>query len=130
MDPQNKQNNNRAGKNPFNLSGKDPKDKKKFNFSLVYLLLFLVLLGYWLLSGTETRTVEVDNTQFKQMVENRDIDHVEYVRSVEKVNIFLKTEALDKPAYDKVKENVDGPQYSLPAGDFQVFYNELKDMNM
>ena len=128
MDPQNKQNNNRAGKNPFNLSGKDPKDKKKFNFSLVYLLLFLVLLGYWLLSGTETRTVEVDNTQFKQMVENRDIDHVEYVRSVEKVNIFLKTEALDKPAYDKVKENVDGPQYSLPAGDFQVFYNELKDI--
>ena len=128
MDPQNKQNNNRAGKNPFNLSGKDPKDKKKFNFSLIYLLLFLVLLGYWLLSGTETRTVEVDNTQFKQMVENRDIDHVEYVRSVEKVNIFLKTEALDKPAYDKVKENVDGPQYSLPAGDFQVFYNELKDI--
>ena len=81
-----------------------------------------------MLSNTEMSAIDVDNTQFKQMVENQDIDHVEYVRRTEKVNIFLKQEALDKPAYEKVSENVDGPQYSMPAGDFQVFNSELKDI--
>ncbi|MBP5205207.1 MAG: ATP-dependent metallopeptidase FtsH/Yme1/Tma family protein, partial [Bacteroidales bacterium] len=108
--------------------GKNSKDKKGLSFGLVYLLIFLALIGYWAMSGTEMRTVDVDNTQFKQMVENKDIDHVEYVRRSEKVNIFLKTDALDKPAYEKVRENVDGPQYSLPAGDFQVFNSELKEI--
>ncbi|MBO4381440.1 MAG: ATP-dependent zinc metalloprotease FtsH [Bacteroidales bacterium] len=87
-----------------------------------------MLIVYWMLTGSENKSIEIDNTQFKQMVENQDIDHVEYVRSSEKVNIFLKQDALDKPAYEKVCENVDGPQYSMPAGDFQVFHSELKDI--
>ena len=128
MAQQKKQNNGRMGGNPFDKMGKNSKDKKGLSFGLVYLLIFLALFGYWAMSGTEMRTVDVDNTQFKQMVENKDIDHVEYVRRSEKVNIFLKTDALDKPAYEKVRENVDGPQYSLPAGDFQVFNSELKEI--
>ena len=128
MAQQKKQNNGRMGGNPFGNMGKNSKDKKGLSFGLVYLLIFLALIGYWLLSGNEMRTVDVDNTQFKQMVENKDIDHVEYVRRSEKVNIFLKTEALNKPAYEKVRDNGNGPQYSLPAGDFQVFNTELKEI--
>ena len=126
-------NNSRYGKNSSGNKDKDPKNKKGIGqafgrFGLVYLSIFLALMFYWMLSDSNVRVVDIDNTQFKQMVENRDIDHVEYVRRTEKVNVFLKTDALDKPAYDKVKENVDGPQYSLPAGDFQVFNSELKDI--
>ena len=126
-------NNSRYGKNSSGNKDKDPKNKSGIGqalgrFGLVYLSIFLALMLYWMLSDSNVRVVDIDNTQFKQMVENRDIDHVEYVRRTEKVNVFLKTEALDKPAYDKVSENVDGPQYSLPAGDFQVFNSELKDI--
>ena len=126
-------NNSRYGKNSSGNKDKDPKNKSGIGqafgrFGLIYLFVFLALMLYWMLSDSNVRIVDIDNTQFKQMVENRDIDHVEYVRRTEKVNVFLKTDALDKPAYDKVKENVDGPQYSLPAGDFQVFNSELKDI--
>ena len=127
--PKQDNNRNKSGKkNPFPRTNNNGKDKRNFNFTLVYLFLFLALIGYWMLSNTEMSAIDVDNTQFKQMVENQDIDHVEYVRRTEKVNIFLKQEALDKPAYEKVSENVDGPQYSMPAGDFQVFNSELKDI--
>ena len=127
--PKQDNNRNKSGKkNPFPRTNDNGKDKRNFNFTLVYLFLFLALIGYWMLSNTEMSAIDVDNTQFKQMVENQDIDHVEYVRRTEKVNIFLKQEALDKPAYEKVSENVDGPQYSMPAGDFQVFNSELKDI--
>ena len=133
MAQQNKQNNKQSRKSPFDKN-KDDKNKKRgigtliSGFGSVYLLIFLMLIVYWMLTGSENKSIEIDNTQFKQMVENQDIDHVEYVRSSEKVNIFLKQDALDKPAYEKVCENVDGPQYSMPAGDFQVFHSELKDI--
>ena len=133
MAQQNKQNNKQSRKSPFDKN-KDDKNKKRgigtliSGFGSVYLLIFLMLIVYWMLTGSENKSIEIDNTQFKQMVENQDIDHVEYVRSSETVNIFLKQDALDKPAYEKVCENVDGPQYSMPAGDFQVFHSELKDI--
>ena len=128
MPKQDNNRNNSGKRNPFSRTDNNGKDKRNFNFGLVYLILFLALISYWMVSNTGMSAIDVDNTQFKQMVENQDIDHVEYVRRTEKVNIFLKQEALDKPAYEKVSENVDGPQYSMPAGDFQVFNSELKDI--
>ncbi len=113
--------------NTNNHAGKKKDNKRKF-FSPVtfYILFFLALVIYWVMATPNYQTTEVDNTQFKQMVEKKEIKQVEYVRRNDRVNIFLKSDALDKPAHDRVKENVDGPQYYLPAGDYQVFYEELR----
>lgn len=114
---------------PFDFSNKSKNGSKKrpFGFTAIYLIIALALLTFWYFQGTNSAT-EIDNTQFKQMVENKDIDHVEYIRKNDHVNIFLTSDALDKSAYEKVKENVDGPQYFLPAGDFQVFSDELNSI--
>ena len=118
-------------RNPFSFgspkSSNKGSKKKPFSFTTIYLILALGLLAFWYFQGTNT-ALEIDNTQFKQMVENKEIDHVEYIRKNDHVNIFLTRDALDKKAYDKVKENVDGPQYFLPAGDFQVFSDELNNV--
>ena len=115
--------------NPLNGGGKNTKGKKRTSYlGIFYIIVFVGLIAYWAFFDTGMRAVEVDNTQFKQMVENQDIDHVEYVRRSERVNIFLKTDALDKSVHEKVNQNVDGPQYTMPAGDFQVFSNELREI--
>lgn len=121
-----KKNSKPKNTSPF---GNGNKNKKKgFNFGIVYLIFFAALIIYWMMSGADMRAVDVDNTQFKQMVEKQEIEHVEYVRRNDRVNIYLKTDALDKPEHQKVHDNLEGPQYFLPSGDFQVFNNELKDI--
>lgn len=120
---------NKKGASPFGFpkGGSKGSKKKPFSFTTIYLILALGLLAFWYFQSSNT-AIEIDNTQFKQMVEQKDIDHIEYVRKNDHVNIFLHREALDKSAYEKVKENVDGPQYYLPAGDFQVFSDELNNI--
>lgn len=112
---------------PFG-NGNNKNKKKGFNFGIIYLIFFAAIILYWMISGVDMRAVDVDNTQFKQMVEKQEIEHVEYVRRNDRVNIYLKTDALDKPEHQKVHDNLEGPQYFLPSGDFQVFNNELKDI--
>ncbi len=124
---------NKKNSKPQNNSsfgnGKNKNGKRKFfNPLYIYVFIFAGLFLYMFMSGTNVNVVEIDNTQFKQMVEDKEIDHVEYVRRGERVNVFLKKDALDDKVHEKVKENVDGPQYALPAGDFQVFSNELNDI--
>ena len=61
------------------------------------------------------------------MVKNREIDHVDYIRKDDRVNIFLKQDALkSNPAYEKVKENTTGPQYYMTVTDLQVFNENLE----
>lgn len=121
------QNTSSKSHSPFGNGSKNKK-KKGFNFGIIYLIFFAGLIVYWMMSNTDMRAIDIDNTQFKQMVEKQEIEHVEYIRRNDRVNIFLKTEALDKPEHQKVHDNLEGPQYFLPSGDFQVFNNELKDI--
>ncbi|MBQ6071026.1 MAG: ATP-dependent zinc metalloprotease FtsH [Bacteroidales bacterium] len=75
------------------------------------------------------QAVETDDMSFKHMVQNKEIDHLEYVRKDDRINVFLKKEALQgNPAYEKIKENVNGPQYYLTVTDLQVFNENLKDV--
>lgn len=105
------------------------KKKKRVTLPLIYSAIFLAIIVYWLTSDKVMNApVPVDNTQFKQMVENCDIDYVEYVRKNDMVNVFLKKEALTKEAYKDVSKNTEGPQYRMPTGDFQVFNDDLKSI--
>ncbi len=119
--------------NPFNKIGgnqgkhKNNKDKTSAMLSYVYILI-AVAIGLYLLMSTNTAVQEIDNTQFKQMVENRDIEHVEYVSKNHRTNIYLTKEALKQSRYESVKKNMEGPQYFLSVGDYASFQEELKDV--
>lgn len=102
--------------------------KPKFNWSLFYVLITIVLIGiYFFYSGDTIR--EVNDMEFYQMVKNREIEHVEYVKKNSHINVFLKKEALESNStYEKVKENVAGPQYFLVVTDLQVYNENLRDV--
>ncbi len=129
-------NDNNKGKNiPDFLGGKNGQNgqngqnggKKKFNWSIFYLLVTLVLVGiYFFSSGGAIK--EVNDMEFYQMVKNQDIEHVEFVKKNSHINIFLKKEALEHNAvYNDVKENTTGPQYYLVVTDLQVYNENLRD---
>ena len=129
-------NDNNKGKNiPDFLGGKNGQNgqngqnggKKKFNWSIFYLLVTLVLVGiYFFSSGGAVK--EVNDMEFYQMVKNQDIEHVEFVKKNSHINIFLKKEALEHNAvHNDVKENTTGPQYYLVVTDLQVYNENLRD---
>ena len=104
-------------------------NKKKPIFSIfyIYILIGILIFAYYLMSLGSSRAVDVTDTEFNQMVKNRDIDHVEYVRKDDRMNIFLKKEALENnSAYAKVKENTMGPQYYMTVTDLQVYNDNLR----
>ena len=129
-------NDNNKGKNiPDFLGGKNGQNgqngqnggKKRFNWSIFYLLVTLVLVGiYFFSSGGAIK--EVNDMEFYQMVKNQDIEHVEFVKKNSHINIFLKKEALEHNAvHNDVKENTTGPQYYLVVTDLQVYNENLRD---
>ena len=103
-------------------------DKKKFNWSLFYLLITLALVGiYFFSSGGAIK--EVNDMEFYQMVKNQDIEHVEFVKKNSHINVFLKKMALEqKAAYEEVRNNPEGPQYYLVVTDLQVYNENLRDV--
>ena len=103
-------------------------NKRKFSWSMFYVVITLVLVGiYFFSSGDATR--EVNDMEFYQMVKNQDIDHVEYVKKNSHINVFLKKEALEHNAtHEAVKNNVNGPQYYLVVTDLQVYNENLRDV--
>ena len=123
-------NNNKRPQSPFGgtkYSGN--KSKPKFSLTYVYILIGIFLIAYYMLSMGSSRTIDVTDTEFNQMVKNREIDHVEYVRKDDRMNIFLKKEALENnSAYEKVKENTTGPQYYMTVTDLQVYNENLRDV--
>ena len=125
-------NNNNSGKrgipNPFGNKNDRKKDGGKFSWSLFYILVTVALIGvYFFTSGDAVR--EVNDMEFYQMVKNREVEHVEFVKKNSHINIFLKKDALERnSAYEEVKSNTAGPQYYLVVTDLQVYNENLRDM--
>lgn len=105
--------------------------KKKANniLTFVYLAIGIALLSTLLFNNKQSSAEKIDDQQFFQMVKNQDIDHAEYVRKDERINIYLKEQSLkNKIVYEKVSKNIDGPQYYLIQTDYQAFNENLKDV--
>ena len=125
----NKNNNNR---NPFGLqngSGNNNNNKKpKFTLTYIYLIQAAVLLAYWFFNS-EMPASKIDNSQFNKMVVAKDIEKLEYVKKSDRVNIYLKEEAIKtKSDYEEFRKNnnISGPQYYIVTTDYQVFNENLR----
>ena len=112
--------------NPFKFRSNDPK-KKRFSLTYVYVLIGIMLIAYYLFTLGGNNAVEVTDMEFNTMVKNKEIDHIEYVRKDDRVNVFLKEDAIkSNSAHEKVKNNTQGPQYFMTVTDLQVFNDNLK----
>ena len=121
-------NNNPLGKmNGKKDNSRNNKNKVSNTLSYIYILI-AVAIGIYFLRATNTTMQEIDNTQFKQMVENRDVDRMEYVNKSHRANVYLTKEALKQSRYESVSKNVDGPQYYISVSDYSSFQEELKDI--
>jgi len=124
-----KNNNNR---NPFGLqnggSSNNNNKKPKFTLTYIYLIVAAVLLAYWFFNS-EMPASKIDNSQFNKMVVAKDIDKLEYVKKSDRVNIYLKEEAIKtKSDYEEFRKNnnISGPQYYIVTTDYQVFNENLR----
>ena len=125
---QNKKKNNNpsffGGPNPSNANNKKP----KFTLSYIYLIVAAALLAYWFFTA-ETPATEIDNSRFNKMVVAKDIDKLEYVKKNDRVNIYLKEDAIKaKSEYEQFRkqEQIRGPQFYIITTDYQVFNENLK----
>ena len=113
-----------GGPNPSNANNKKP----KFTLTYVYLIVAAALLAYWFFTA-ETPASEIDNSRFNKMVVAKDIDKLEYVKKNDRVNIYLKEEAIKtKSDYENLRKqnNLTGPQFYIVTTDYQVFNENLK----
>ena len=115
-------------KNPFGGQNNGSNNKKpKFSLSYIYLIIAVGLLAYWWFNqGPEA--AEINYSDIKEMVIDKDIDKLEYVKKDERVNIYIKEDSVKaKEKYEKFrKDNLRGPQFYIIATDYQVFNEKLK----
>ena len=125
----NKKNNNirnsLGGQNGISNNNKKP----KFTLTYIYLIVAAVLLAYWFFN-TEMPASKIDNSQFNKMVVAKDIDKLEYVKKSDRVNIYLKEDAImTKSDYEEFRNNNhSGPQYYIVTTDYQVFNDNLRSI--
>ena len=129
MPVKNSPRNNGGANSPLGM-GQNKGPKQKFPLlTVIYLLVGVALISFWMFNTGGGQPMEIDDMSFNQMVRNKEIEHVEYVRKNEQVNVFLKKEALQaNPAYEKIKDNVNGPQFYITVTDLQVFNENLKEV--
>lgn len=102
------------------------KNRKKINFTWIYLIIGAILLFFYFLDFDNVNTKSIDNLEFKQLVIDQDIKEVNYVQKEQKVYVFLKEKNVEnKEKFKEFRENVKGPQYSLTISDFKAFNDDL-----
>ena len=100
--------------------------KWKFNITWLYLVIGFGLLTAYFWNFDTAATTEIDNLQFGEMVVEKDVEKVVFVKKDERVNVYIKGKSLDsKERYKEVKGNLKGPQYYLSQNDFKAFNDEL-----
>ena len=114
--------------NPLSGNHNSPNGKKKrFSLTYVYIIIGLLLVGYWFVSSGTTPAQEINDMEFNQMVQNREIDHVVYVKKNDQMQVYLKKEALSKSTHENVSKITEGPQYYMTVTELQVYNENLKE---
>ncbi len=109
---------------PTNKNIKPP----KFNFYWIIGAFFLLFIGYQYLMGGGMSTKDLSNNEFKNILEQNDIERVVIVNNAV-AHIFIKSEAQTKEEHKKnigSLHSQDSPLYNYDFGDLQNFEKELK----
>jgi len=108
---------------PLNRNG------KKFNFMWIYVAIVVALVAYSF-GNNNIMTNEIYDTAFYDLVRNKDINFLTYVRKDDKINIYLKESSIkNKSEYEKFRnKNEKGPHFYLKNTDFKSFKDDLNEL--
>jgi cell division protease FtsH len=124
LSPNNKNNNNPNSGKGGNNGGKRP----RFNFYWIYLILaFIIALTYFMPHGGPEK---VNWGQVKEMALQNKVKRFVYVTNLERVEVYLKPEAVKDSAKNDDLFSSDrsgGPQYYFLANEV-VFHDNLKEL--
>lgn len=122
-------NNNEEKRSNLNNRKKEPAKKKGFNIGWVYIAIVLIFFLIFLQTGDSNFAAkEIYNTKVKELVTNKEIDHMEYVRKDDRVNIFIKSGLINNAEkYKEFKEgnNIKGPHFFLKITDYKAFVDDI-----
>lgn len=115
--------NNKDNKKSTTLFDKRP----KFSFTWIYFIIVIVLFLFWQFGSTTLKVEEIYDVKLNELIIKKDIQSIQYVRKDDRVNIFIKENAIKSDtSYSKFKEkNLKGPQYFIMISDFKVFNDNL-----
>ncbi|MEO6813150.1 MAG: ATP-dependent zinc metalloprotease FtsH [Ginsengibacter sp.] len=115
----------------------DPKKRPKLSIYWVYGIIFALIIGYNLYrTSTGGAGVEIDNTQFYQMLRQGDVDLIKTVGNKKLVRVSINPQKLSADSagyykqvfgqnYDAVKKITDAPQAFFGIIKDEVFANQL-----
>ena len=100
--------------------------RTRFNLTWLYLVIGFGLLAAYFWNFDAAPSSEINNLQFGEMVLDKDVEKVEFVKKDERVNVYIKAKSLDtKDRYKDAKENRNGPQFYLAQNDYKAFKDDL-----
>lgn len=107
----------------------EKKNQKKFNIAWLYIGITLIFFLIYMQTGSNNFAAkEVYNTKVKELVTDKEIDHMEYVRKDDRVNIFIKSGLINNDEkYKEFKEgnNIKGPHFFIKITDYKAFVDDI-----
>lgn len=114
----------------------DPRKKPRLSIYWVYGILFALIIGYNLMSRGGPNGIEIDNTQFFQMLKQNDVDHITVIRNKNMVRVSIDPKAIKQdsanyykrvfgPKYDESTKIINAPQAYFSIVKDEVFANQL-----
>lgn len=107
----------------------EKKNQKKFNIAWLYIGITLIFFLIYMQTGSNNFAAkEVYNTKVKELVIDKEIDHMEYVRKDDRVNIFIKSGLINNDEkYKEFKEgnNIKGPHFFIKITDYKAFVDDI-----
>lgn len=107
----------------------EKKNQKKFNIAWLYIGIILIFFLIYMQTGSNNFAAkEVYNTKVKELVTDKEIDHMEYVRKDDRVNIFIKSGLINNDEkYKEFKEgnNIKGPHFFIKITDYKAFVDDI-----
>ena len=106
----------------------------KFNFTWIYMLVGVLLLGYYVYSNFGQRR-EIAWADFEIMAKNGDVDKLVIFANKSEGNVYIKKDKLGQGAYSDIKPNeVNGgdpnrPHFIFNTGPNQVLSDNIKELN-
>jgi cell division protease FtsH len=117
-----------------NTNNKDNNPLKQFNFKFnfywIYAIIFIVLIGFQMMNGTEMASSKLTENKFDEILNKNEIEKIIIVNK-DVAQLYLKSEALESEDHKKKQPPSffaqQGPNYIYDFGDLRNFENHLKE---
>jgi len=108
------------------MSENDNKNPKKiqFNSYWIYGLVIFFIIALNLLAQINNKTADSSINQFRQMVQDGDVEKVEVINR-NAVNVFIKKESFSKYEIQENQFNLLQPHFTFEAGDITSFMEKV-----